>query len=330
MTEISPGIHWVKLPVSMENSSLSHVNVYLFRGDNGYLLVDSGWNTDSSFATLHNYLVKNRLGFEDISQILVTHAHPDHYGMAGRIAGLSGATIAMHPMEQAVIDPRYVHMEDLLHKTDAMLTANGLPHDDMVKLRDATMGLENYVVTAQPERLLREAEIITTGEFTFRIIWSPGHSSGHLCLYEEDRKVLVSGDHILPTITPNISLNPLSIENPLGRYIASLREIRMLDADIVLPGHGQPFDKLQERIDTIIKHHDWRNAEIRASMNHEPVTAVQMARVIRWGTNSSFSDLPAFHQRMAIFETIAHLDMMTADGKLDRYPRNGIIYYRQT
>ena len=330
MTEITPGIHWLKLPISMDDSSLTHINVYLIRGDYGYLLVDAGWNTDSSFATLHNYLVKNDIGFEDIGQIFITHAHPDHYGMAGRISRLSGAGIAMHPMEQALIEPRYVHMDELLNKTDQMLTANGLPHDEMVLLRDATKGLEQYISVTQPERLLREGDTVTTGEFTFQVIWTPGHSSGHLCLYEPSKKILVSGDHILPTITPNVSVNPQSIENPLGRYIDSLAAIRKLDIDLVLPGHDQPFKEVKPRIDAIIQHHDWRNAEILASMNEGPITAYQAARNISWGKNSRFVELPYFHQRMAVFETLAHLDMMAGNGKLDRYTRQGLIYYRHS
>ena len=161
MTEIAPGIHWLKLPNAAVDSSLTHVNIYLFRGDNGYLLVDAGWNTDSSFHGLHNYLVKNNLGFEDLSQIFVTHVHPDHFGMAGRIARLSGAPIAMHPLEQAEISPRYVHMEELLHKTDVTLMANGLTRDETGRLRDASLGMQNYVVAQEPDWLLREGDTVS-------------------------------------------------------------------------------------------------------------------------------------------------------------------------
>lgn len=329
MTEIFPGIHWLKLPISMENSTLSHVNIYLVRGDYGYLLIDAGWNTDSSFAILHNYLIKNKLDFEDISQILVTHVHPDHFGMAGRIARLSGAPVMMHPLEESFIEPRYVHMDGLLNQTDAMLTANGVPKDHVGGMRDATKGLESYIVPDKPDRLLRHGDTITTGEFTFDVLWTPGHSSGHLCLYEPEKKILVSGDHILPQITPNVSVNPQSIENPLGRYIDSLKDIRRLPATLVLPGHDKPFSELSARIDELIKHHEWRNAEIQAVMDSKSITAYQAAQQITWGKKARFTDLPVFHQRMAVFETLAHLDMMTAEGKLNRLPRNGIIYYRK-
>ena len=329
MTEITPGIRWIKLPITMEQSNLAYVNVYLIEGSKGYLLVDSGWNTDESFAALHNTLIKNGIGFQDIKQILVTHVHPDHYGMAGRIKQLSGASIAMHHIEKDYIEPRYVNMAQLLHQTDRMLVANGVPEDEMVGLRDATIGLENYIVPALPDRLLHDGDTITTGTFTFRVIWTPGHSSGHVCLYEPDKKILLSGDHILPKITPNISVNPQSIENPLGRYLESLREIKQLDIELTLPGHDQPFTNLKPRIDEIIHHHHQRNMEILETIAIQSRTAYRIAGEITWGDGNSWGDLPPFHKRMAIFETIAHLEMLAADSRVDKLPKKGIIYYRQ-
>jgi glyoxylase-like metal-dependent hydrolase (beta-lactamase superfamily II) len=328
MPDITPGIIWIKLPID-DDRGPSHINAYLIRGDKGYLLVDSGWNTDSSFGTMHNTLVKNGVGFEDITQILVTHVHPDHYGMAGRIKKLSGATIAMHPIEKDMIVPRYVHMEELLHQTDRMLVDNGVPHDEMEKLRDATVGLEHFIDPTPPDITLRDGATITTGEFTFQVIWTPGHSSGHLCLYEPQKKILLSGDHILPKITPNISVHPQSIENPLGRYIDSLKEMRRLKVELVLPGHDQPFTEYASRIDEIIHHHELRKQEILSVMGSEPRTTYHIAREITWGENSRWHDLPPFHKRMAVFETLAHLEKMANDGIITKMPGKGVIYYRQ-
>jgi glyoxylase-like metal-dependent hydrolase (beta-lactamase superfamily II) len=329
MPEVFPGIHWIKMPISLEESTLSHINVYLIAGDKGYLLVDSGWNTDKSFATLHNYLLKIGVGFGDIKQIVVTHVHPDHYGMAGRLKKLSGATIAMHHIEKGFIRPRYISMEELLHQTDRMLIANGVPPDDANKLRDATIGLEQYIVPALPDITLHDGGTVGTGKFTFRVIWAPGHSSGHICLYEPEAKILLSGDHILPKITPNISLNPQSIENPLNRYLKSLREIRQLDVKLTLPGHDRPFTRLVPRIDEIIRHHDQRNEEILEVMGTSTRTAYQLAQRIKWGDNNTWQDLPPFHKRMAVFETLAHLEMMAGESRVDKLPRRGIIYYGQ-
>jgi glyoxylase-like metal-dependent hydrolase (beta-lactamase superfamily II) len=329
MTDVFPGIRWLKLPITMEQSDLTHVNVYLVKGSKGYLLIDSGWNTDESFTTFHNYLLKNGIGFQEIKQILITHVHPDHYGMAGHIKQLSGAKIIMHQIEKDYIRPRYIDMNELLALTDRQLSDNGVSENAVELLRDATLGLENYIIATQPDATLHDGEIIDIGTFVFRAIWTPGHSSGHICLYEPEKKILFSGDHILPKITPNVGLHPQSIDNPLGRYIESLQEIRKLDVELTLPGHDQPFKNLKARIDEIIHHHDLRNMEILKTLEFGAKTAYKIAQEISWSNNSGWNDLPPFHQRMAVFETLAHLEMMAAESRVDKYSHQGVYYYKQ-
>jgi glyoxylase-like metal-dependent hydrolase (beta-lactamase superfamily II) len=220
-------------------------------------------------------------------------------------------------------------MDDLLHQTDRMLLANGVPHDEMVSLRDATKGLEKFISPAFPDKMLREGDNVITGEFTFRVVWTPGHSSGHICLYEPERKVLISGDHILPRITPNISVHPQSIEDPLGRYINALKQVRELDVELTLPGHDEPFAGVRERIDAIIHHHVQRNMEILTVLQQDTHNTYEIARELIWGTGSRWHNLPDFHKRMAVFETLAHLTMLAGEGYLDVLPRKGVTYYRQ-
>lgn len=330
MTEIIPGIHWFKLPMIIsDESGLAFVNVYLIRGNRGYLLVDSGWNTDASFAALKKGMAEIGSDIKEIAQVVVTHIHPDHYGMAGRIKKLSGASLAMHHIEKGFIDSRYVAMESLINQIDRLLIANGVPPKMIGSLTRATVGLEQYVVPAYPDITLRDGETVTTGLFTFNVHWTPGHSSGHICLYEPEKKVLLSGDHILPTITPNVSVHPQAIENPLGRYFASLNELKQLDVELALPGHEKPFTDFRKRVDTILKHHEERNGEILAALADEPGTSFQIAQEVRWGTKGSWSSLPDFHKRMAILETLAHLEMMAAQGRVDRLPGEDIMLFRR-
>lgn len=329
MTEVTPGIHWLKLPIPMAESTLTHVNAYLIQGKNGYLLVDTGWNAKETFDTLQKHLIEIGAGIKDISQILVTHIHPDHYGMAGRVRQLSGASIAMHEIEKGFIESRYIKMDRLLEQTDRWLDMNGMPPDEADDLRDATVGLEQYVVPVFPDITLHGGETIDTGVFIFQVLWTPGHSSGHICLYEPEKKVLLSGDHILPTITPNISQHPQSIENPLGRYIKSLQELRQLNVELILPGHDEPFTEFRPRIDEIIRHHEQRNQEILTAVKAETKTAYQIALEVTWGISGRWQDLPAFHKRMAVFETLAHLELMTANRQTEKLTKKDIIYYRQ-
>jgi glyoxylase-like metal-dependent hydrolase (beta-lactamase superfamily II) len=179
-----------------------------------------------------------------------------------------------------------------------------------------------------PDAILHGGETISTGMFTFEVMWTPGHSPGHVCLYEPAQKVLIAGDHILPTITPNISLHPQSVDNPLGRYIDSLNRMKTLDVRLILPGHDKPFTNLVPRIDEILRHHEQRNREILAAVRDEPKTAFQIAMEVTWGVSARWQDLPNFHKRMAIFETLAHLEWITAGGRIEKLSQDGMIYYR--
>jgi len=110
----------------------------------------------------------------------------------------------------------------------------------------------------------------------------------------------------------------------------SLTEMKQLDVKLVLPGHDEPFPGLVLRIEEILRHHAQRNQEILMALDNNAKTTYQIAAQITWGSRSRLSDLPDFHKRMAVFETLAHLDMMAAEGRLDRFPRNGVMYYHRT
>jgi len=330
MQEIIPGIYWLKLPMIVsDQSDLSFVNAYVIRGEKGLLLVDAGWDTDAGFAALEKGLAELNATVKDISQIVVTHVHPDHYGMAGHIKKASGATFAMHHLEKEFIEPRYVNMEPLINAIDNLLLANGVPPKMIKSLSNATVGLEQYVVPALPDILLHDDETVTTGLLNFKVIWSPGHSSGHICLYEPEKKIFLSGDHILPTITPNVSIHPQAIENPLGRYFDSLNELKKLDVERVLPGHENVFNNFRERIEDILHHHEERNSEILAALGDKPKTSFQVAQKVGWGYKKSYASLPDFHKRMAVLETLAHLEMMAGTGRVDRLPGQDIMLFRR-
>ena len=215
-----PGIHRLKIPIP--ETSLQYVNVYLVKGSNGYLLVDTGWDNSTAFDSLKRQLDEIGIAFKDISKILVTHIHPDHYGLVGRLKQLSGAEFALSDQEQKMIDARYINMDDLLRRTTDLLQMNGVPARELPGLQKASLPVAKYVAPTYPDVVLHDGKTYSNGVFNFQVVWTPGHSQGHICLYEPTRKILLSGDHILPTISPNIGLHPQSGENPLGDFIDSL------------------------------------------------------------------------------------------------------------
>jgi glyoxylase-like metal-dependent hydrolase (beta-lactamase superfamily II) len=331
MTEVEPGISIHRLQLPLPNSSLGYVNAYLVEGDNGCLLVDTGWNTEETFDSLKKQLTEIGFNPEDISQIAVTHVHPDHYGLAGRLKRLYNTKLALHYLEKDFIESRYVNMDELLQQMARWLHINGVPQDELTELQTASLGMRKFVTPVLPDLILNGGETITTGYFSFKVLWTPGHASGHICLYEPTQKILFSGDHILPTITPHIGLHPQSNSNPLGDYLNSLNTLKELDVRLILPGHENPFTGLKPRIEELIKHHKKRNSEILSTLNANSKTAHQIATEITWMGDIkgvSWDKLGPWDKRMAVLETLSHLEAMRADKKVDKFVRDDIIYYR--
>ena len=330
MTEIIPGIFRLALP--LPNLPIDHVNAYLVCGDNECLLIDTGWNARETFDSLEDQLAEIGVHFEDISQIVATHIHPDHYGLAGRLKQLSRATIALHYLEKDLIESRYINMDNLLTSMARWLYINGVPADVLPQLKVASVEMTKLVTPSLPDIALRGGEIIDLGGFTFQVLWTPGHSPGHISLYEPQRKLLISGDHILPNITPHIGLHPQSGPNPLHDYLNSLDTMKQLEVSLVLPGHEHPFSGLKHRIEQIAQHHEERNAEILTVLNAAPKTAYQVATKITWMRDTGgtgWNRLGPWDKRMAVLETLSHLEAMRASGKIDKFVRDDIIYYRQ-
>ncbi len=331
MNEVIPGIFHLPLPIP--NPGLDHVNSYLVRADSELLLVDTGWDTPEVFDSLKAQLDEIGARFEDISQIVITHVHVDHYGLAGRLKQLSQAKISLHYVEKDFIESRYMNMDNLLHQIAEWLRINGVPADELADLQTASMALRKLAIPTMPDVTLRGGETINFGSFTFRVLWTPGHSPGHISLYEPQRKVLISGDYILPTITPNIGLHPQSSANPLDDYLNSLNTTKELEVSLILPGHEHPFTGLRPRIEELIHHHGERNSEVLGALNAEAKTGYQIASGITWLRDvggANWHNLGAWDKRMAVHETLSHLEAMRAVGKVDRFVRGDIRYYQRT
>lgn len=317
--EIVRGVHQIKIP--MPQGSLEHINVYVVEGEESNLLIDTGWNTPEAFNALRDGLREGGFSFKDISQIVVTHVHPDHYGLAGRITQLSGAKLAMHEAEIPFIDPRYVNLDNLLKELGDYLRHHGVPPRELPSLQKASVWVKDLVIPTLPEIVLKGGERITTGSAELEILHTPGHSAGHICLYEPHRKFLFSGDHVLPEITPHIGLHPQSAENPLGDFINSLKEIEKLEVNFVFPGHGSAFSGLKQKVWEILYHHEQRERAIMKVIQDELKTAYQIANEIPWHpeeSNARFRDLPPFEKRLAVLETLAHLQLLITLGKVEK------------
>ncbi len=314
--QVRPGL-W-SIPVPIPNNPLRYVLVYAFElQDGGVALVDAGWNTDEAWSHLNSGLAAAGGSMADVRAVMVTHIHPDHYGLAGRVRQASGAWIGLHPADAVMLEGRYGDTDELVGQMFHLLADSGVPPDRLPDLALASMALKSMVTMAEPDLLFEDGKEIELPGWSLRTIWTPGHSPGHVCFFSEQHKLLISGDHVLPRITPNISVHSQQFANPLGDYLDSLRKVQDLGTEEVLPAHEYRFSDLWSRVEEIINHHGERLEEIeQVLIQHPGSTAWQITLRLHW--SRPWDEIESFMQRQANGETLAHLVLLELQDRVRR------------
>ena len=326
--EVLRGVHQIKTPFPEGISR--HTNVYVIEGGNGNIMVDCGWDCQESLWALQEGIKASHLKLRDITKVIITHIHPDHYGLSNKIKQICGAKIAMHKIEAGLISQRYEDFTDLLKDTEEELRQNGVPNDELSQLKEASLWMNKYVTPDSPDIILDDGDTISNDSCELEVLWTPGHSPGHICLYERRRKFIITGDHILYETTPHIGVNPQSGDNPLDDYVSSLKKLQRLKVTFILPGHGPVFNALGLRIDKILYHHEQRKRDIMKSLHDGLKTAYQIATQIPWMTDEGgtvFQYLGVWDRRMAVTETIAHLRLLIQEDKVGNVDMDGASLY---
>jgi len=312
---VRPGL-W-SIPVPIPNNPLRYVLVYAFETGNGVTLVDAGWNTEDAWTALNAGLAMAGGSISDVTGVMVTHIHPDHYGLAGKIREESGAWIGLHPADASLLEERYVETDHLVSRMSDLLELSGVPAESLPDLATASMEIKSLVHMAIPDRLVEDGDHLGLDGWDLQAIWTPGHSPGHLCLIAPEAGLLLSGDHVLPRISPNISMHSQQFPNPLGDYLDSLAKIGALEPDEVLPAHEYRFRGLRARTDQLIAHHEERLAEIEGHLARQPgISAWDLTVRLTW--SRPFEQIPSFMQRAANGETLAHLVLLEIRGRARR------------
>jgi glyoxylase-like metal-dependent hydrolase (beta-lactamase superfamily II) len=322
------GVHQIKTP-GPGGTSWS-TNVYVIEGGDGHIMVDSGWDSQESLWAVQEGVRAANLKLRDIKKVVITHIHPDHYGLSTKIKQICGARLAMHRVDADSIFPRYKDFADLIKKTQEMLRQNGVPDGELPQLGEASLWMNKYVTPDLPEVMLEDGDTIFNDSFEFEVLWTPGHSPGHVCLYERQKRFILTGDHVLYDTTPHVGFNPQSGDNPLSDYVASLKKLESLKVHFVLPGHGPVFNALGLRIDKILQHHEERKRAIMRHLRNGSRTAYEIAQQIPWigsGGDTAFQELPVWDKRMAVTETIAHLRLLMEEDKVSNVEMNGASLY---
>ncbi len=322
--KVRPGL-W-SIPVPIPDNPLRYVLVYLLELANGVALVDAGWNTEDAWQALNDGLAAAGGDISDVQAVLVTHIHPDHYGLAGRVREASGAWIGLHPDDAVMLQARYVEVDDLLARMCTLLEQAGVPEEKLPDLNLASMVIRSQVTMAEPDVMLEDQSVVELDGWDLRTIWTPGHSPGHVCFYSGDRRLLLSGDHILPRITPNIGVHTQQVPNPLGDFLESLLKVQNLGVDEVLPAHEYRFSGLGARIDEIIIHHADRLAEIERLLHRHPgATVWDLSVKLTW--SRPWDAIPEFMQRAAVGETLAHIVLLENHQRVRHEGQSPARYY---
>ncbi|WP_182909981.1 MBL fold metallo-hydrolase [Microbispora sp. H13382] len=323
---VRPGL-W-SIPVPIPINPLRYVLVYALEVPDGVVIIDAGWNTEEAYAALVAGLATAGYEITDVKAVLVTHIHPDHYGLAGRIREVSGAWIGLHPADARIVHDRYDEsaIESLVHRERALLLRCGVPDLTAEELAGASVMLRQFVTMATPDRLIEDGDRLDLPGWDLRAVWTPGHSPGHLCFAEPERRLLFSGDHVLARITSMVAVHPQSTANPLADYLDALRAVGKLDVEEVLPAHEYRFLELADRVDYVIAHHEERLAEVRRVVAEgDGSTCWDIATRLTW--SRGWEEIPAYMRRAANNETLAHLVWLEQRGMVTRVPGEPDLWY---
>jgi len=295
------------VPVPIPNNPLRYVNSYAFAAGGGLVLLDTGWPADTAWEALVAGLESIGAGVADVRGVLVSHMHLDHAGLAGRLRDASGAWIAMHPADRAVLvtfdllDPERAVSGEL-----AFLRSLGASADEAAASVGSAKAYKAFTSVGLPDRELSDGDLADVPGWRLRAVHTPGHTPGHLCFVDELSQRLFAGDHILPRITPNISVHALERVRPLADYLESLAKVRDLDVDEIMPAHEWRFRGLAQRADDIAAHHERRLAELLAAIAANPdATSWDLAGQLTW--SRSWDQYSGRMRITAVTETAAHV-----------------------
>ena len=321
------GITAVALPVGA--NSVGTVNMYVLADGDRATVVDCGvWHPalpDGGLNAFTDGIHQAGYGIGDVSRLILTHAHIDHYGLAGAILEKTGAELWMHAMTDRDCE-NYRHPETSRSKHRDLYADHGVPDDTDYELADHLTRWLPYVSSVvEASHRVRGGELTRIGGDEWELIHTPGHSYGHLCLWSRDRGVVISGDHLLPGVMPPVTFQRGFDPDPMRSYLGSLEAIRMRAPTLVLPGHGRAFGDAVGRIDAVARNKVRRLDRIRRLVMQAPCTVGMLTeRLVGSGT--------APHQReLAVDELFAHIVYLRHAGLIERrVGRDGIYEWFST
>lgn len=300
--EVSAGIDSV--PVVFPGNPMRYTLSYVLHDGDECVVVDPGFDSDEGHRQLLSALAHLDIGPNEITGIVATHFHSDHLGMAARLARDSGAWIALGKNERRNISVfEDAHEESALDR--ARMLAWGVPEARAAEAAMSPQGLLDLRRLADPDRRLGDADILSVAGRNWRVMETPGHTPGHICMWDHDGELVLTGDHILPRISPNVSLEIRGDTDPLRNNIESLRRISGNDRYEACPAHEYRFQGVGGRARQLEVHIEERSREVLDVLGAGASTVHEVARQLTW--SRGWESLGGLQFRLALSETAAHI-----------------------
>jgi glyoxylase-like metal-dependent hydrolase (beta-lactamase superfamily II) len=328
-----PGIYQVardvfRVPLPMPGDGLRAVNCYLVRGEGGLLVIDPGWNLPSSRPVLEGAFSALDSSLREVREFLVTHVHRDHYSLAVALRTELEIPLRLGIGEQPSLrlltspsPPGLAPHLRVLREHGAAALADRVEESRRSSNRVPTQ-------YRMPDEWLIDGQRVRHGDRALTVVATPGHTQGHVVFHDVESRLLFAGDHVLSTITPSIGFEPAPSTSALRDFLSSLAVLRSRDDALLLPAHGPVTTSVHRRVDELVVHHGTRLDDAERALVDGSMTALEVATVLRWTRRARrLDELDDFNQMLAVLETVAHLDLLAAQGRINRDAAGTAIRY---
>ncbi|MDA0815119.1 MAG: MBL fold metallo-hydrolase [Chloroflexi bacterium] len=346
--EIVPGLYQLKTPFPAP--ALPYIMPYVLIDSDGVNLVDAGFGTPAATEAMTRQL--DELGYApaDIRRLFVTHAHPDHMGMASWVKEQSPDTqVIMLEREWQWIQERWLDTEKWTQLSDQWLVRHGVPQEEVDTAHASGALAPNArpggatpapasgarqdrppMRFVEPDVKLQDGDVVELAGWRLQAVWTPGHTPGHMCLYETNHRLMFTGDHVLPFISPNVSLHAdQEGTSPLFDFRESLKKVSAFDTTRALPAHEFTIADLPARCDELLHHHDERLNEVWEAISADgPTSARVVSQRVSWNTGP-FDEFNIFIKRAALGETLSHLLYLEGEGRVRSVREGDFVLWEQ-
>jgi len=325
--EVAQGVWRIPLPLPFDG--LRAVNTYAIEASDGLVMIDSGWVLEETKDQLERSLARIGAGLGDVRRFLITHIHRDHYTQAIALRKIFGMKVALGEGEKQSLDVMLGRDFGTLAARGQRLAMAGAQPLIQKMIEAGMQRPDGDLGYEEPDEWITSGQKFEFGTRTLDAVATPGHTHGHVVFADYAAGLLFAGDHVLPHITPSISLEAAPQDLPLGDFLDSLLLVRQMPDLVLLPAHGPVAPSVHARVDELLDHHDRRLRLMAAELADGPRNAYEVALAIRWTSrNRELTDLDLINQTLAVGETESHLDLLVARGQASTYLDDGIRLYK--